>query len=558
MRAALPARGLDVIVSWMRTLLDTRLPWLALGLAGLVLMLWVACVFPFGRHAPKAASAPGADASAPRADAGAGPAPASAAPVPPSFPPYAGHPDDVTPVPVPIEGVDRLEYYYSKLTLTELGYPGAITRASHWGDSVIGGDGMTEMIRRRLQQRFGDAGHGFHTVGRYSRWYRHRGVRYEERRDWDTCLIIFKCEPDQRYGYGGVTSSSRGTGRSHWQTVLPQPALPPSVTTRAKTEPSLLDASKLIPTELEAVKTQPSAVDELGQRVSRFELWYQKRPDGGGFEIRVDGQVQRIIDSRAAEVGDGFETVELEDGAHAFEVNALGRGVAQAYGVVLERDGPGVVWDELSLIGSFTQRLDYQDAEHLAGQVRRRDVDLMVFILGGNDLMREKTDLKENTDRYEAEYARVIRKFRAGKPQASCMIMALTDHAQRVDGVIRSRPIVGRLAAAQRKVASAEGCAFFDTFEATGGLGTIERWRQAKPPLASPDLRHPTLAGQRHIATLLYAALMKGYADYRQQKVGQPLPQASPPSELPPSQLPASERLRVVPIPPAPASQGAG
>jgi lysophospholipase L1-like esterase len=555
----------------MRTLLHAPFHWLVLGLAGVGLMLWVACVFPFGRQGADtpAPSELGADASAAGLDAGAAQAraPASAAPAPPSFPPYAGHPDDVTAVPVPIEGVDRLGYYYGKLTLTELGYAGAITRASHWGDSVIGGDGMTEMIRRRLQQRFGDAGHGFHTVGRYSRWYRHRGVRYEERRDWDTCLIIFKCEPDQRYGYGGVTSSSRGTGRSHWQTVLPEPASPqpvppPSVSAGAKIEPSLLDATKAEPStgpgQGEPTRVAPLSFDELGQRVSRFELWYQKRPDGGGFEIRVDGRVERIVDSRAAQIGDGFETVELQDGPHAFEVNALGKGVAQAYGVVLERDGPGVVWDELSLIGSFTQRLDYQDAEHLAGQVRRRDVDLMVFILGGNDLMREKTDLKENTDRYEAEYSRVIRKFRAGKPEASCMIMALTDHALRVDGAIRSRPIVGRLAAAQRKVASAEGCAFFDTFEAAGGLGTIERWRQAKPPLASPDLRHPTLAGQRHIATLLYAALMKGYAEYRREKVGQPLPEAPRPRELSPRELPPSERLRLVPIPPAPASQGSG
>ena len=43
-------------------------------------------------------------------------------------------------------------------------------------------------------------------------------------------------------------------------------------------------------------------------------------------------------------------------------------------------------------------------------------------------------------------------------------------------------------------------------------------------PLASPDLRHPTVAGQRRIATLFYAALMHGYAGFRRAHVGQPLP----------------------------------
>jgi lysophospholipase L1-like esterase len=420
--------------------------------------------------------------------------PPEPAPPPPTFPPYLPNEDDVETVKVPLDQVEALDYYYSKLTLTDLGYPGAITRASHWGDSVIGGDGMTEAIRRRLQQRFGDAGHGFHAMGRYSRWYGHRGVRYDERRDWDTCLIIFKCRPDQRYGYAGVTSSSRGKALSTWQTTT----------------------------------------DDFGQAVSRFELWYQKRPDGGGFEVRVDGAVKQVVDARSPVVRDEVETLRVPDGRHEFDVAALGEGVAQAYGVVLERDGPGVVWDELSLIGSFTQRLDYQNAEHLAGQVRRRDVDLMVFILGGNDLSREHSDLKLTTQPYEAEYSRVIRKFRAGKPQASCLIMSLTDHAKRVNGAIISRAVVPRLVAAQREVAHKEGCAFFDTFASTGGDGTIERWRNVKPPLASPDLRHPTVAGQRHIGSLLYHALMKGYAEYRQRQTGKPLPPLpAPPLEVP-------------------------
>jgi hypothetical protein len=57
-----------------------------------------------------------------------------------------------------------------------------------------------------------------------------------------------------------------------------------------------------------------------------------------------------------------------------------------------------------------------------------------------------------------------------------------------------------------------------------GGSGTVERWRKTKPPLASPDLRHPTVAGQRHIANSFYRALMNAYASYRRRQQGQPLP----------------------------------
>jgi lysophospholipase L1-like esterase len=471
--------------------------WARFGLAAVAFMLLIACSIAVWRNSssprvssgvPEPAESVPLDGGVPRvarADAGRIETPAPL----PTFPVYVAHPEDDGPVPLPIENADRLDYYFGKLSLTELGLPGAITRAGHWGDSVIGGDGLTEAIRRKLQERFGDAGHGFHILGKYNRWYHHRGMRYEEVREWDSCLVIFKCQREtMRYGYGGVTSTSRGKALSRFQTMPKEP--PPGI----------------------------------GDKISRFELWYQKRPDGGGFEIRVDGVVAKVVDTRAAEIGDDVATLNVSDGEHRFDVAALGSGVAHAYGVVMERDGPGIVWDELSLIGSFTQRLDYQNAEHLAGQIKRRDVDLMVFMFGGNDLSREKADLKLNTDPYEQEYARVIRKFRAGKPEASCLIMSLTDHALRVGEAIVSRGIVARLAAAQRKVAAAEGCAFYDTFDAMGGLGTIERWRKAQPPLASPDLRHPTVAGQRHIATALYHALMKAYASYRKQHEGQPLP----------------------------------
>jgi lysophospholipase L1-like esterase len=434
--------------------------------------------------------APAAPVAARPSETPAAPADAAGAPGAPAataatvFPPYTANPEDDDPSGVELEGVQNLDYYFGQLTLSELGVKGAITRGSLWGDSVIGGDGLTQEIRQRLQRRFGDAGHGFHALGKYSRWYGHRGVRYQERRAWETCLIIFKCEKDRRYGYGGVSSVSLGNALSVWGTVP----------------------------------------DELGRSLSRFELWYQKRPDGGGFEIRVDGRVARVVDTRAPEVSDGFETVQFADGEHEIEVAALGTGVARGYGVVLERDAPGAVWDELALIGSFIQRLDYEDPDHIAGQVKRRDVDLLGFMFGGNDLSREHSDLKTTTAPYEAEYTRVLRKFRAGKPSASCLILSMTDHARKVNDEIVSRPGVARLVEAQRKVALAEGCAFFDTYMAMGGPGAIERGRKNKPPLASPDLRHPTVAGQRRIATLFYAALMHGYARFRRAHAGQPLP----------------------------------
>lgn len=400
------------------------------------------------------------------------------------FPEYQRRPEDAGKLVAEIEGPEALDHYFGQLTLTELKLPGAITRAGQWGDSVLGGDGLTHALRQRLQARFGDSGHGFHALSRYSVGYAHHGVRFDDRGGWRSCEIIFKCRPDAHYGYGGVHSSSTGGAESAWRTNGKAP----------------------------------------GDKVSRFELWYAKAPDGGRFQVRIDEGVTRTIDTRASSLTDAVEVFSVPDGPHSFELRAAGNGLSRGYGLVLERDVPGVVWDELSLIGSFTQRLDYQDPEHLGWQLRRRNVDLMVFIFGGNDVQREYGDLKTTMQPYENEYTRVLRKFRAGRPEASCMVMSLIDHGTRVENTVRTRSIVPRLVNSQRRVAQAQGCAFFDTFHAMGGEDSIGRWYQARPQLAAPDFSHPTAAGQAVIATLVYRALMKRYAEFRERRTGQPLP----------------------------------
>lgn len=384
-----------------------------------------------------------------------------------------------------IEFASQLDYFYSQLTLTDLGISKAVTRVAHWGDSVLGDDGVTHAIRRRLQRRFGDAGHGFHVLGRYNVGYMHRGVRFSDEGGWHKCEIIFNCEDDGLYGYGGVSSHSSGGGTSVWATTK----------------------------------------EGLGSQVSRFELWFLKQPDGGKFQIKINDKVEAVLSTRAETKGSGWRTFDLPDGPHEFEVRAIGEGSARGFGVVLEREGPGVVWDGLALIGSFTQRLDYQEHKHIAEQIKHRDNDLLVFMLGGNDVQREKMDLYRTLQPYEEEYTRVVQKYRAGKPEASCLIMSLTDHGERVGRVgIRTRRIVPKLVATQRKVAEAQGCAFFNTFEAMGGDGSIGRWYYANPRLAGADFSHPTSAGHEVIAELLVRSLMLEYSEFRGRRLGQPLP----------------------------------
>jgi lysophospholipase L1-like esterase len=166
---------------------------------------------------------------------------------------------------------------------------------------------------------------------------------------------------------------------------------------------------------------------------------------------------------------------------------------------------------------------------HIQNQVRRRGLDLIAFMFGGNDLARKYVDLAESMQPYLDEYNEVIRRFRAGRPGASCLVLSVIDHGDRkADDSIVSKPFTKTLSNAQREVARQSGCGFFDTYEAMGGKGSAARWYRSNPRMMAPDLGHPTGTGHEVIAGLVANALFYGYEQYRERMVGQPLPVPRP------------------------------
>src|SRR5580700_4027079 len=54
--------------------------------------------------------------------------------------------------------------------------PQAIVRVLHYGDSPTTADSITADVRKLLQSRFGDAGHGFLLIAKPWEWYGHNGI----------------------------------------------------------------------------------------------------------------------------------------------------------------------------------------------------------------------------------------------------------------------------------------------------------------------------------------------------------------------------------------------
>jgi lysophospholipase L1-like esterase len=371
---------------------------------------------------------------------------------------------------------DELDHFFEQLARTDASVEGAVTRVGHWGDSAIGVDGIPGAIRRRMQTRFGDAGHGFHLMEPPNTSYRHREVKFSHNDGWSHCFIIQKCRKDGYYGLGGATFRSVAGGESFF---APHPK-------------------------------------HSSGHVSRFELFYAGQPNGGKIRLRVDKEEDIILETAADELEDRFHLVEVEDGYHRLAVRAIG-GRVRLFGVVMERDGPGVVWDSYALVGAFTKRMRNFDPTHLHNQLEHRKTNLAVFTFGGNDMIR-----RISMEDYVAEYREVIQLFRKARPEMSCLIMSPLDHGVRKGVRIETLPVVPKMVEAQREVAKLEGCAFFDTYEAMGGEGSAGRWFRRTPRLMGGDLGHATHKGHQVIGELVQRAIVEAYVAYRRRTHGKP------------------------------------
>ena len=386
--------------------------------------------------------------------------------------------DVVTIDPIEYEGIDTfiedpsgkaLIRFYESLLATSKNEDKAVTRIGHYGDSSIATDLITHTLRQLMQQRFGDSGHGFVLAARGYLPYRHRQITHRANDRWLVKEIVRKHDSQGLYGYGGVQFVAKRGARAAYGT---------------------------------------KKGDEVGDKVSKFEVYYQQHAGGGSLSLRVD-KGQSILLNTRGEQTDAVYTLRVPDGAHRLELRNAGGGKSRVYGVVLERESPGVVYDSLGLVGARGNRLLNFDDAHIQRQIRRRGLHLLILAFGGN----EASDNKSEQSYYE-DYIAIIDRMRGQGDNLACLLMSPLDQAQRRRGKIQTMRTIPLIISAQRRAAKDRGCAYFNTFEAMGGENSMSRWYKATPRLAMGDFRHATPLGYETIANLFYKALLSGFAGY--------------------------------------------
>lgn len=388
----------------------------------------------------------------------------------------------------PVEDPARaMDNFYASLALTESKRPGAITRVSHYGDSPITNDGITSTVRRLLQENFGDAGHGFILMDRPWAWYGHQAITFNSGGGWDSNPMGPGSNANGEFGLGGVSFTASGPGKY--------------------------------------ARFGPAADGATGKNFSRMEVYYLLQPSGGQFSVSVNGDDNQTISTDGASTTSGFYEIKArKPGENTFEVKSAG-GSVRLFGAVLENDGPGVVYDSLGVNGAYAGLLaNAMSAEHWAEQLRHRNPNLVVINYGTNESQYASDDQMQ---RYERDLREVIRRVRVALPSVSILVISPMDRGKRVPGgKIVTLPAIPKIVEMQRRVALEENVAFFNTFQAMGGEGTMAKWSEGKGKnhLVGGDLTHPTAEGAEIVGRLIYEAIADGYAKYK-ARAGKPAAQ---------------------------------
>lgn len=269
-----------------------------------------------------------------------------------------------------------------KLRLTAAKRPGAVTRITHYGDSLIDLDHITSTLREIYQRRYGDAGFGFTPAVKPWRWYAQTGVKRRRSAGWTIYRLLPGRRTDGLLGLGGTAADSQ-SGK-HWVRIW---------TTETK--------------------------------ASQLEIAYLAQPGGGRISVLVDGQRTVTLHTQHnSGTHSAFQSINVPDGNHQLTIQT--RGKVRLFGATLRRNRPGIIWDNLPLVGLRFHQLQMLDDVHWREQLSHHKPDLLIFQFGANDTFNYGGDIEA----YRRAVSSVLASAHKALPDASCLVIGPLDRVQ--------------------------------------------------------------------------------------------------------------------------------
>jgi lysophospholipase L1-like esterase len=360
-----------------------------------------------------------------------------------------------------IRGVDNaaaLDKFFAKLATVKRRIEPV--RVMHFGDSHTAADILTAEIRRSFQRDFGDGGAGY-MVPRNPMSTPRRGVLSGATSGWAIDGIGGRVEPNGIYGLAGISLATTQADERAW---------------------------------IEAT-------------CNHFEVYYLRQPGGGTIDILVDGQSvleQPISLASDAPLPDYFTAPIPADRMHRIEVRTVTPGKTRILGIVTEHIAPGVSYDVLGINGARAKRLISWNDTAFVDNIVQRKPDLIIIAYGTNEV----TDDDWTIESYQRMFANILRRFRRAAPQASIIVYGPPDRAD----VSLAGSKMPAMIAAQRRAALEVGAAFWSSYGAMGGAGSMDVW--ASIGLGQGDRVHLSKDGYIKMGSMFYEDISDAYKKY--------------------------------------------
>ncbi|GIV39586.1 MAG: hypothetical protein KatS3mg033_1386 [Thermonema sp.] len=387
----------------------------------------------------------------------------------------------------------------------------------HFGDSQLEGDRITAELRHRLQSRFGGCGPGLQGISNHLN--AKISVYQTNDKRWQWYPLFGKRSQQAPSRYFGLlgnmyafapSSPAPLDAEKDMSDSLASPALPDTTSGIARQAAKL--SKQNMHFQIGTVYHRSKQAHAKDREVQRVKVLFRSPESSLRVKVLHNGQVACQESFQAApslqmlvcDIDSEFQNISIQ-----FE----GSGALEVYGSSLECRS-GVVVDNVPMRGSSGLEFTKIPPAHLRAQLRALNVRLLIFQFGVN------VGEAEDYGFYEELFYKQLKYFREVAPDVPILVISTSDRSKKEGTHYVSLKNIDKLRDAQRRAAFRAGCAFWDLFQAMGGLHSMPAWVEEK--LANKDYTHFSLRGARLVSEMLYEALMYEYELYKMAQKPRP------------------------------------
>lgn len=363
--------------------------------------------------------------------------------------------------------------YYPGDALRDSLAEGRQVRILYFGDSQIEGDRVTSMLRQKLRAEGGGSGPGLFSPVMPVMYTRSYVVRSSS--NWKRYTLL-----DYRQG------------------SLPHNRLGPMLAICRFTPPE----TTLNARSFASVKINPvPGADASVSKYEKLRIFYGNNYDTILVGIRSGST---MVDFAMLQMGEGpIEYSVPLPSISDITIEFTGRNSPDIYALSLESE-TGMIIDNIPVRGSAGLEFVMTDIRGFEGCLSGLDPDV-IFLQFGLNVVR---NVRSEYHYYEEGLVKQIEYLKKATGGVPVVLVSVTDMALRDSDTIRHFPNIRAIRDAQKKAAERSGVIFWDAWQEMGGSGSIMKWFNHKPPLASKDLTHLSNAGADTLAVKIVADLL--------------------------------------------------